>query len=93
MIAVLGTLGLALPVAGGLSSCEQPINNYEVCHKVADDVERGCCSWYENFHWYREYPCYPDKYTKGGTTAYWKDGGCQESTSELCTRINEPCPC
>ncbi len=91
VVAVLGTMGFALSALGGLSSCEQPIQ-IGPCWLVSSNVLRGCCDWHENFKWYRSYPCYPDKYTKGGTTVYWKDGNCQEPTGELCDRINESCP-
>jgi len=93
-IAILGTMGFALPVASGLSSCEQDINDYEVCNLVAQDVERGCCDWWENLKWWRLSPCLADKYTKGGETVYWTDGDCSEAAPyEQCTRMNESCPC
>ncbi len=94
VVAILGTLGFVVPVASGISSCEQPINNYEVCYLVTQDVERGCCNWKENLKWWRLYPCEADKYSKGGTTVYWTDGDCAEAgVYEQCARVNEACPC
>jgi hypothetical protein len=92
VIMVLVTLGFAVRAGGGLSTCWQSIDP-DVCWVVASQVKRGCCNFRDVSTWYRRYPCWADKYTKGGTTVYWTNAICDESTGEVCTPVNDSCPC